>query len=163
MDPQFASLDPGCPAFLRPTVPAAQNGYGGTYIGARPPLDITPLVVISEANLTVSNEVTWRTISGTSQWCVGGMNYQSATGNVLSAAGDFAAAASWSVNVTNLLVGINAVTVAGTNQFGEYYEIRGMLRGPNGVALHVKTIWMREHLSEATRFITLLPDKPKTL
>jgi hypothetical protein len=52
---------------------------------------------------------------------------------------------------------------AGTNQFGQFYEIRGMLRGPNGVILPVKTIWMREHLSEVTRFITLLPDKPKTL
>lgn len=50
-------------------------------------------------------------------------------------------------------------TVAGTNQFGEYYEIRGWLRGPNGVGLRVKTIWMREHLSELTRFITLLPDR----
>lgn len=50
-------------------------------------------------------------------------------------------------------------TAAGTNQFGEYYEIRGRLRGPNGVALRVKTIWMREHLSELTRFITLLPDR----
>jgi hypothetical protein len=52
---------------------------------------------------------------------------------------------------------------AGTNQFGQYYEIRGALRGPNGVVLRVKTIWMREHLSEVTRFITLLPDKSKTL
>jgi hypothetical protein len=54
-------------------------------------------------------------------------------------------------------------TPAGTNQFGEYYEIRGTLRGPSGVALRLKTIWMREHLSGATRFITLLPDKPKAL
>ena len=52
---------------------------------------------------------------------------------------------------------------AGTNQFGQYFEIRGVLRGPNGVVLRVKTIWMREHLSEVTHFITLLPDKPKTL
>jgi hypothetical protein len=48
---------------------------------------------------------------------------------------------------------------AGTNQFGEYYEIRGVLRGPSGSPLCVRTIWMREHLSKATRFITLLPDK----
>ena len=48
---------------------------------------------------------------------------------------------------------------AGTNQFGEYFELRGPLRGPNGVTLNVKTIWMREHLSGEFRFITLLPDK----
>jgi hypothetical protein len=52
---------------------------------------------------------------------------------------------------------------AGINQFGQYYEIRGALRGPSGVALRVKTIWMREHLSEVTRFITLLPDKSTAL
>jgi hypothetical protein len=54
-------------------------------------------------------------------------------------------------------------TSAGTNQFGQYYEIRGALRGTKGVVLHVKTIWMREHLSEVTRFINLLPDKLKAL
>ena len=47
------------------------------------------------------------------------------------------------------------------NQFGRYYEIRAALRGPNGVTLQVKTIWMTEHLSSETRFITLLPDKAK--
>lgn len=52
---------------------------------------------------------------------------------------------------------------SGVNQFGQYYEIRGVLRGPGGVTLRVRTIWIREHLSEVTRFITLLPDKPKAL
>jgi len=45
-----------------------------------------------------------------------------------------------------------------SNQFGQYYEIRGTLRGPNGTALLVRTIWMREHLSGMTKFITLIPD-----
>jgi hypothetical protein len=53
-------------------------------------------------------------------------------------------------------------TPAGTTKFGDFFEIRGEVRGPNGVALRVKTIWMREHLRESTRFITLLPDKSKT-
>jgi len=52
-------------------------------------------------------------------------------------------------------------TPAETNQFGEYFEIRASLRGPNGVILRIKTIWMREHLRGVTRFITLLPDKSK--
>jgi hypothetical protein len=50
-------------------------------------------------------------------------------------------------------------TAAGSNRFGEYFTIRGLLRGPNGVELRVKTIWMLEHLSGQTRFITLVPDK----
>lgn len=46
----------------------------------------------------------------------------------------------------------------GSNQFGQYYEIRGPLRGPNGTVLSVRTILMREHLSGMTKFITLIPD-----
>jgi len=48
------------------------------------------------------------------------------------------------------------------NQFGEYFEIRGPLRGPNGVTLRVKTIWIRDALSNAVRFVTLVPDKKRT-
>jgi len=44
------------------------------------------------------------------------------------------------------------------NQFGQYYEIRGVLKGPNGTILSVRTIWMTEHLSGTTKFITLIPD-----
>lgn len=49
-----------------------------------------------------------------------------------------------------------------TNQFGQYYEIRGPLTGPNGGTLTVRTIWMTEHLSGITKFVTLIPDKGKT-
>lgn len=49
-----------------------------------------------------------------------------------------------------------------SNQFGQYYEIRGRLTGPNGVALAVRAIWMTEHLSRVTKFVTLLPDKRST-
>ena len=43
------------------------------------------------------------------------------------------------------------------NKFGRYYEIVGILRGPLGLGLRVKTIWMTEHLSGKTKFITLIP------
>jgi hypothetical protein len=43
------------------------------------------------------------------------------------------------------------------NQFGRYYEVVGVLRGPLGVGLRVRTIWMTEHLSGVTKFITLIP------
>jgi hypothetical protein len=46
-----------------------------------------------------------------------------------------------------------------SNQFGQYYEIRGELTGPDGGRLAVRTIWITESLSGATRFVTLLPDK----
>jgi hypothetical protein len=49
-----------------------------------------------------------------------------------------------------------------SNKFGQYYEIQGSLTGPNGVTLAVRTIWMREHLSGVTKFVTLLPDKRRT-
>ena len=34
--------------------------------------------------------------------------------------------------------------------FGDFYEIRGPLTGPNGVTLNVRSIWMQEKLSKAT-------------
>ncbi|TAJ26049.1 MAG: hypothetical protein EPO64_07005 [Nitrospirae bacterium] len=46
-----------------------------------------------------------------------------------------------------------------SNKFGQYCEIRGRLTGPNGVALAVRTIWMTEHLSGVTKFVTLIPNK----
>lgn len=49
-----------------------------------------------------------------------------------------------------------------SNKFGRYYEIRGTIAGPNGVNLAVRTIWMTEHLSGATKFVTLIPDKRRT-
>ena len=49
-----------------------------------------------------------------------------------------------------------------SNTFGQYYEIRGTLTGPNGVALPVRTIWMTEHLSGVTKFVTLIPDTRRT-
>lgn len=50
-------------------------------------------------------------------------------------------------------------TALASNRFGQYYEIRGPLSGPNGVMLTVRTIWMTEHLSGATKFVTLIPGK----
>jgi len=43
------------------------------------------------------------------------------------------------------------------NKFGRYHEIVGVLTGPLGIGLRVRTIWMTEHLSGSTRFITLIP------
>lgn len=44
-------------------------------------------------------------------------------------------------------------------RYGEYFEIRASLSGPNGVTLKVKTVWMKESRSGVTKFITLYPDK----
>ena len=41
--------------------------------------------------------------------------------------------------------------------YGDRYEIRGILRGPNGVGLPVRTIWMREFATGIVKFITLIP------
>ena len=49
-----------------------------------------------------------------------------------------------------------------SNRFGQYYQIRGTLTGPNGVALPVRTIWMTEHLSGVTKFVALIPDTRRT-
>jgi hypothetical protein len=49
-----------------------------------------------------------------------------------------------------------------SNKFGQYYQVRGTLIGPNGAPLLIRTIWMTEHLSGVTKFVTLIPDKRGT-
>jgi hypothetical protein len=49
----------------------------------------------------------------------------------------------------------------GQTKFGEFYEIRALLTGPNGTALRIRSIWMKEHLSGVTKFITLIPDRKR--
>jgi hypothetical protein len=51
----------------------------------------------------------------------------------------------------------------GFTKFGDFFEIRGSLRGPNDVLLRAKTTWIREHLHGNVRLVTLLPDKSKTI
>jgi len=46
-----------------------------------------------------------------------------------------------------------------STEFGQFYEIRGPLLGPNGVTLQIRSIWMKENLSGVTKFITLIPEK----
>jgi hypothetical protein len=54
---------------------------------------------------------------------------------------------------------LDAVPSAESNRFGNVYEIRGELMGPNGVCLSVVTIWMMEFETGVTKFITLYPDR----
>jgi hypothetical protein len=49
-----------------------------------------------------------------------------------------------------------------TTDYGELFEIKGTLVGPNGTALKVKSVWMEEWKTDATKFITLYPDKGET-
>jgi hypothetical protein len=44
-------------------------------------------------------------------------------------------------------------------KFGEIYEIRALLTGPNQSTLRIRSIWIKEHLSGVTKFITLVPDR----
>jgi hypothetical protein len=50
------------------------------------------------------------------------------------------------------LLSLDAVPLHST-KFGQFYEIRGVLTGPRGITLSVRTIWMKEHLSGVTKFI----------
>jgi hypothetical protein len=47
--------------------------------------------------------------------------------------------------------------------YGNIFEIRSSLTGPNGQTLFVKTIWMYELRSGVTKFITLYPDRGRRL
>ncbi len=43
--------------------------------------------------------------------------------------------------------------------YGQMYEIRGNLTGPNGKTLATITVWMTEIATGVTKFITIYPDK----
>jgi hypothetical protein len=55
----------------------------------------------------------------------------------------------------------DAVTLERT-RYGELFEIRASLAGPNGKVLKVNTVWMEEFGTGITKFITLYPDKEGT-
>ena len=44
-------------------------------------------------------------------------------------------------------------------KYGQMYEIRGKIAGPNGRTLTVCTMWMTETATGDTKFITMYPDK----
>lgn len=48
-----------------------------------------------------------------------------------------------------------------TTEHGQFYEIFCPLTGPNGRTLKIRTIWMKEHLSGQTKFITLIPERSR--
>ena len=43
--------------------------------------------------------------------------------------------------------------------YGQKYRITGTLIGPNGMTVHVETVWMVESVIGVTKFITLYPAK----
>jgi hypothetical protein len=45
-----------------------------------------------------------------------------------------------------------------TDRFGTFYEVKGRLRGVNGIDLGVVTIWLHQSTDSNFRFITLIPD-----
>jgi hypothetical protein len=51
------------------------------------------------------------------------------------------------------------VTFAESTYYGQLYQIRGDLIGPNGKKLAAITIWMAETATGVTKFITMYPDK----
>jgi hypothetical protein len=67
-------------------------------------------------------------------------------------------------NFTTLLTDLRAqilnqdAAALETTSYGQLYQIRAPLVGPSGRTLRVRTIWMTEYLSGATKFITLIPD-----
>jgi len=50
-------------------------------------------------------------------------------------------------------------SLAERTEFGQIYEIRGILVGPNGKSLSVLTVWMTDNETGNTRFITMYPNK----
>ncbi|HEY3876887.1 MAG TPA: hypothetical protein VGM92_15585 [Candidatus Kapabacteria bacterium] len=51
-------------------------------------------------------------------------------------------------------------TLQRRTRFGERYEVRAILRGPNGRTLPIRTFWENNRI-QGWKFITLIPDKSR--
>jgi len=69
--------------------------------------------------------------------------------------------ADWSQLETDLrnLIAAEEAELTRTTEYGDMYQVRGTLAGPNGNTLSVITIWIRLHANGETRFVTLIPNK----
>ncbi len=62
-------------------------------------------------------------------------------------------------DLRNQILTLEAMPSEETNRFGDVYEIRGILKGPNGLSLSIIVIWMTEYETGRTKFVTLYPNK----
>lgn len=53
----------------------------------------------------------------------------------------------------------NEIIPRETTEYGQIFEIKGNIKGPNGGILSVCAIWMTEYTTGDTKFITMYPDK----
>ncbi len=58
------------------------------------------------------------------------------------------------------ILSLSAIPTENT-RYGQMYEIKGGLIGPNGKTLSVCTIWMTETATGDTKFITMFPKKER--
>ena len=79
----------------------------------------------------------------------------------LARAGYTTANAGWLLHDLRRQVLSQEAVLLQRTKFGQFYEIRALLTGPNRNTLRIRSIWMKEHLSGVTKFITLVPDKKK--
>ena len=61
-------------------------------------------------------------------------------------------------DLRNQILSSDATLIENT-EYGQMYEIRRKLIGPNGNSLPVCTIWMTETATGNTKFITMYPDR----
>ena len=61
-------------------------------------------------------------------------------------------------DLRNQILSVDATLIENT-EYGQMYEIRRNLIGPNGKSLTVCTIWLTENATGNTKFITMYPDK----
>jgi hypothetical protein len=56
------------------------------------------------------------------------------------------------------ILSLEAIPIDKT-KYGQMFEIRGTLKGPNGKVLKVHSIWMEEYEGKNTKFITMFPER----
>jgi hypothetical protein len=64
-------------------------------------------------------------------------------------------------DIRQQILTLDALTLEKTI-YGDFFEIRGLLVGPNKRTLRVRTVWIEETESGLTKFVTLYPDRRRT-
>lgn len=57
------------------------------------------------------------------------------------------------------LIKSNRATEDRTDEYGTYYQVKGLLQGINGITLKVVTVWLQRQIDQQFQFITLIPNK----
>lgn len=63
------------------------------------------------------------------------------------------------INEIRILMSENEAVEGRTDEYGTFYKLSGLIKGPTGIKLMVTTIWIERKVDGLFQFVTLIPEK----